>query len=85
MPQVRFDRFYRYGELTDLLKAYVAEYPQLLSIESIGKSYEGRDLWVMTIQNPATGAELSKPAIWVDGNVHGNEVQGGEACVYLAR
>ena len=39
---------------------------------------------VYTINNPATGPHDEKPAMWVDANVHGNEVQGSEATLYLA-
>jgi murein tripeptide amidase MpaA len=55
MPSVRFDRFYRYDELTAILKQYAAEFPQLATIESIGKSHEGRDIWVLTATSKATG------------------------------
>ncbi|MBI3819541.1 MAG: peptidase M14 [Planctomycetes bacterium] len=82
--EIAWNRFYDYEELSELLKKVAVAHPDLCSIQSIGKTYEGRDMWVMTIQNPATGKEQEKPATWVDGNVHGNEVQGGEACVYLA-
>jgi hypothetical protein len=37
---------------------------------------------MITITNPATGPELSKPAMYVDGNTHANEVQGAEAALY---
>ena len=47
-------------------------------------SVESREMRVYTLANPKTGAEADKPAMWVDGNVHGNEVQGGEAVLYLA-
>ncbi len=40
MPKPRFNKFYRYDELTQLLKAYVKEYPKLFKLESIGKSYK---------------------------------------------
>ena len=83
MPDVRFDRFYRYRELTDLLKAFVAEFPQLLSLESIGRSHEGRDIWVVTVTNRATGPAEEKPAFWVDGNIHSTEVAASAACIYF--
>jgi hypothetical protein len=57
MPDVRFDRFYRYAELTAILKAFAAEYPGLVDIESIGKSHEGRDVWLLTVTNHATGPQ----------------------------
>ena len=39
-------------------------------------------MWAVTLNNKATGDELSKPAMYVDGNTHANEVQGAEATVY---
>jgi murein tripeptide amidase MpaA len=83
MPSVRFDRFYRYDELTAILKQYAAEFPQLATIESIGKSHEGRDIWVLTVTSEATGPAEDKPAFWVEGNVHATEVAASVACVYF--
>jgi murein tripeptide amidase MpaA len=83
MPQVRFDTYYRYEELTRILHAYAEEYPQLVRIESIGKSYEGRDIWLLTLTNFATGPAEEKPALWVDGNIHASEVSPSTACLYL--
>jgi murein tripeptide amidase MpaA len=82
MPDIRFDRFYRYAELTQILQSLVAEFPHLLSIESIGKSYEGRDIWVLTATNRTTGPAADKPAFWVEGNVHATEVAASVATVY---
>lgn len=39
---IQYDRFYRYEAFTAILQQLVHEYPRLLSIESIGKSHEGR-------------------------------------------
>jgi murein tripeptide amidase MpaA len=83
MPPVRFDTYYRYDALTRLLHAYAEEYPHLVRIQSIGKSYEGRDIWLLTITNFATGADNEKPALWVDGNIHASEVSPSTACLYL--
>lgn len=83
MPQVRFDTYYRYDELTQILHAYAEEYPHLVRIESIGKSYEGRDIWLLTLTNFKTGPAEEKPALWVDGNIHASEVSPSTACLYL--
>lgn len=80
---IAFNRLYDYPELTELLKRLVAAYPELLSLESIGQSTEGRELWCVTINNPKTGDHRSKPAMYVDGNIHGNEIQGAETAIYL--
>ena len=83
MPDVRFNKYYRYNDLTRLLKEFAKEYPKLVSVESIGKSYEGRDIWVATVTNSATGDAKEKPAFWVDGNIHASEVSPSSACLYL--
>jgi murein tripeptide amidase MpaA len=83
MPDVAFNRFYRYDDLTRLLNEYAAEYPQLCKVESIGKSYEGRDVWLVTVTNTATGPAAEKPALWVDGNLHASEVAGSAAALYF--
>lgn len=83
MPKVRFDKFYRYKELTRILKSYAKEYPDLIHLESIGKSHEGRDVWLVTATNFKSGSDAEKPALWVDGNLHASEVTGSTAALYL--
>lgn len=83
MPEVRFDTYYRYDELTQILHDYASEYPHLVELSSIGQSYEGRDLWLVTVTNTETGADRHKPGLWVDGNIHASEVAPSSACLYL--
>jgi len=78
----RFDTFYRHEALTRLLFDYAAAHPGLVAVESIGKSYEGRDIWVATLTNTATGAPGDKPAFWADGNIHAAELTASTAVLY---
>jgi hypothetical protein len=78
---LRFDRYYTYEQLGEALRALHAAYPDLTTIESVGRSEEGRDIWAMTVNNPKTGAAADKPGVYVDGNIHGNEIQAGEVCL----
>ena len=80
---IAFDRLYDYPELVDALKKLVAAHPDLLTLTSLGKSTEGRDLWCVTVNDPKTGPDRVKPAMYVEGNIHGNEIQAGEVCLYL--
>lgn len=82
MPAIQFNRFYRYDEMTTLLEAYAAEYPNLIRLNSLGKSYAGRDIWVVTVTNFGAGPDTEKPAFWVDGNIHATEVSASAACLY---
>ncbi len=81
-PEPHFDRLMTYEQVTSLLQGYASAYPSWVKLESIGKSIEGRDMWLVTLNNPATGPDRAKPAMYVDGNTHANEVQGTEATLY---
>lgn len=83
MVDVSFDRYYRYDELTNIIHAFGEEYPNLVTVESIGQTYEGRDIWLLTITNPETGDHSDKPAVWVDANIHASEVSGSSAALHL--
>ena len=82
--EMPWNRLVDMAGLYDRMDRLAAEWPELLSYEVIGHSVEGRELRVYTLNDPTTGPDTSKPAMWIDGNIHGNEVQGSEAVVYLA-
>ncbi len=81
--ELSFDHFYDHAELTRSLKALQSAYPQLMTLKSIGKSYQGRDIWVAIVTNPKTGPAEQKPGYYIDGNIHGNEIQGAEVALYV--
>lgn len=83
MPDIAFDRYYRYDDLTALLHAYAEEYPHLVEVTSIGKSHEGRDIWLVTVTDRMAGRHDEKPAYWCDANIHATEVSPGTAVLYL--
>jgi hypothetical protein len=80
---LRFDYYYSYEMVVEALKKLHKAFPQLTKLDLVGKSEEGRGIYCMTVNNPKTGKELDKPGIWVDGNIHGNEIQAGEVALYL--
>ena len=83
MRSVAYDHFYGYDELTDTLRAWADEAPQLCNVESIGTSFEGRDIWLATITNGATGPALEKPGFMIEANIHALEVTGATAALHL--
>ena len=85
-PEVRlpFNKLYDTEELAEAMRALAEGHPELLTLKSLGKSVEGRDLWCLVVTNSETGDDTEKPAFYCEGNVHGNEVQAAEACLYLA-
>jgi hypothetical protein len=78
-----FDRFLRQDELEERLHAFAAGNPGLVTLERYGTSFEGRALWLVTVTDATTGAHDTKPAHWVDANIHSVEVTGGVAALYL--
>lgn len=83
MPEIAFDRYYRYDDLTALLHRFAAEYPGLVALTSIGQSHQGRDIWLVTVTDHATGAAADKPAFWCDGNIHASEVSASTAVLFI--
>jgi hypothetical protein len=81
---LRFDFYYSYDRVVEALKALHEAYPDFTTLDQVGRSEEGRIIWALTINNPKTGEPLSKPGVYADGNIHGNEIQAGEVCLYLA-
>ena len=81
---VRWNRYYDYAEATELLRTFVSERKELAQLESLGKSHGGRDIWLLTICNSRTGKHQDKPAFWIDGGIHGNEIQSTEVTLYTA-
>lgn len=82
--EIHWNRYYTYSELLQHMQTLQQAYPNYIDLVEIGESFEGRPLRVMILTDKATGNHTAKPAMWVDGNVHGNEVQGSEAILYLA-
>ena len=80
---LRWDRLYPLDELLGALRQIAAAFPDLVELRTIGRSVEGRELVLAVVTDRGTGPDTDKPAFWCDGNIHGNEAQAGDACLYL--
>jgi len=80
---ISWSRYYSYAEWTKIMHDIQKKYPDLADIQSIGKSRMGRDQFLITITNKATGNHSEKTAMWVDGAIHGNEINGITCSLYL--
>ena len=81
---VSWNRYYDYEGVKAILEKLVKAHSSLAEMNSIGKSYEGRDLWMITITGDTKVPELDKPGFYIDGNIHSNEIQGTEVSLYTA-
>jgi murein tripeptide amidase MpaA len=74
--EISFNRYYTAEGHATLTKKIADAYPNLVRRISIGKSYEGRDMWMLQITNFQKGEANRKPGFYIDGNIHSNEIQG---------
>lgn len=81
-----------YEDLTAELQALAASNPTFAELCSLGKSHEGRDVWMMAIgdrstfvpsQNSGKQDRDERPALYVDANIHAMELTGSTACFRL--
>lgn len=82
--QISWNRYNDHTAITAICKKLAAAHPNLVKLESMGKSYKGKELWIMTITDSKIGNADKKPAMYIDGNIHSNEIQGSEFALYTA-
>jgi hypothetical protein len=76
------DQYLDHLQLEDFLKSCQTSFPDLFELEEIGKTLEGRSIWLATITNKKSGDALRKPGYWIDGNIHAAELAACQACVH---
>lgn len=75
-------RYWTYQAMWDDLRMLEQQYPEMMAVQIIGQSREGRDMAGVTLTHRATGGPESKSAIFVDANIHAGEVAGNAAAMY---
>jgi hypothetical protein len=79
---IPWNRYYDVEQTYEWMRALAAAHPDLVRIQTIGKSLQGQDLLVATVTSGKHGEHRDKPAMWIDGNIHGNEIQASEVVLY---
>ena len=82
--EVAWNRYYDHAGIGDICERLQKAFPNLIHLGSIGKSVRGRELYVLTVSNRENGEPSRKPAMYIDGNIHSNEIQGSEVALYTA-
>jgi murein tripeptide amidase MpaA len=81
---LRFNRFVDADGIHDQMFRLAEAHPELCRVERIGTSSLGRPILALVICNPRTGDERDKPAMYIDGSIHANEIQASETVTYSA-
>jgi carboxypeptidase T len=74
--------YHNYDEMTVLLHTLAANYSDIMSLTSIGKTYEGRDLWMVKLSDHVDEDE-DEPEVFFMGAHHGNEKPSYEVLIFF--
>jgi hypothetical protein len=81
--QVDFAHYHTYDETVSLLRGWSAKFPDLLELYSVGQSFEGREIWQVTIASRKGPKHTDRPAFFIEGGRHAGEISGTEATLYF--
>lgn len=80
-----WNKYYDYEGHVAIARKLEKAYPDLVKVQVIGKTAQGRDLILMAITDYKSGGTPDrKPGMYIDGNIHSNEIQGSEFASYTA-
>jgi len=74
--------YYDYEKMTILLHELSHNYSNILSLDSIGITYEGRDIWMVKLSDNVSSDE-EEPGVLFIGAHHGNEKPSFEVLIYF--
>jgi carboxypeptidase T len=82
LPDWKDGEYHNYHGTMKMLNSLNEKYPDLVKVFSIGKSVLGKDIWCIRVTNEKNN--IRKSSCLIDGCIHGEEWEAGEACLYLA-
>ena len=82
LPDWEDGEYHDYYLTTEMLNDLNDNFPDLVDVFSIGKSVLGKEIWCIRITNENNNQV--KSSCLIDGCIHGEEWEAGEACLYLS-
>jgi carboxypeptidase T len=74
--------YHTYAEMVSELTNLATAHPDILALESIGKTYEGRDIWAVKLSDNVAVDE-AEPNITIFGGIHAGELISVEVALYI--
>ena len=76
--------YQNYQALTNAIKQVASQNPKITKLTSIGKTLQGKDLWMLQISGTKGPSPLEKQALLICGNLEGDHVIGSEVALGIA-
>lgn len=80
-----FDTYHSLDVICSWLRRWEKEYPGLVELYEVDRSFEGRPILQMTITNKEKGKDTDKPAAFFEGGRHSGEVTSSECVMWMAK
>ena len=80
-----FDTYHTVDVMYHWYKKWAEQYPQIVDLYEVGKSFEGRPVLQMTLTNKKTGKDTDKPAAFFEGGRHSGEITSSESILWLTK
>ena len=75
--------YHTYASMQEELEGLQASHPDLVRVESIGTTYEGRDIWAVKLSDDVGTNDTTEPDVLVFGAIHAREVMGVEVPMFV--
>ena len=82
--KIAWDKYHDYAQLQKIYNDMAKAYPKLIKVNSIGKSYQNREIFILEITDYESGIPAQKPGFYIDGAIHANEMQASQVSLYTA-
>jgi len=77
-----FSRYHTYNDMTKILQDAVKAHPDIARMESLGKTLEGRSLWIVEIATASGVPVDQRPGLFIGANFEGDHLIGSELALY---
>ncbi|MBT4411738.1 MAG: hypothetical protein HOC82_18005, partial [Bacteroidetes bacterium] len=77
--------YLNFKDLSAQIKSMVQQHDGVANLESIGKSAQGRDVWLITLANPKGTPLGERPGILVAANFEGDHLVGSQISLSMMK
>ena len=80
-----FTKYHTVDVMYHWYETWAKQYPDLVDLYVVEKSFEGRPIYQMTLTNKKTGKDTDKPAAYFEGGRHSGEITASESILWLTQ